>query len=118
MSPLPQVTPSPSVRSTPDTESIWKALAQVNDPEFPISLVDLGLVYGVSRDAGHVHIQITFTAMGCPAMDMIFDDIRARVLQVPGVRDVEIEIVWDPPWNKSRISEHGRDLLTSWGIAV
>ncbi len=101
-----------------DTESIWQALAEVNDPEFPMSLVDLGLVYGVVTDAERVHIQITFTAMGCPAMDMILDDIRARVLQVPGVREVEIEIVWDPPWNKSRISEYGRELLTSWGIAV
>lgn len=104
--------------TTPDTESIWQALAEVNDPEFPMSLVDLGLVYGISRDGERVHIQLTFTAMGCPAMDMILDDIRSRVLQVPGVRDVEIEIVWDPPWNKSHISEQGRDLLMSWGIAV
>ncbi len=103
---------------TPETESIWQALAEVNDPEFPMSLVDLGLVYGVTCEGGHVHIRTTFTAMGCPAMDMILDDIRARLRQVPGVREVEIEIVWDPPWNKSRISEHGRELLMSWGIAV
>lgn len=115
---LPSAAPSPAAARTPETEGIWQALAEVNDPEFPMSLVDLGLVYGVARDGEHVHVQLTFTAMGCPAMDMILDDMRARLLQVPGVREVEIEIVWDPPWNKSCISEYGRELLTSWGIAV
>ena len=100
------------------TENLWRALEQVNDPEFPMSLVDLGLIYGVAQENGRVHIKLTFTAMGCPAMEMILDDIRARLLQEPGVRDVEIEIVWDPPWNKSRLSERGRELLQSWGIAV
>lgn len=101
-----------------DNENIWRALEQVNDPEFPMSLVDLGLIYGVAHENGRVFVKLTFTAMGCPAMEMILDDIRARLLQEPGVRDVEIEIVWDPPWNKSRLSEHGRELLQSWGIAV
>ncbi|CAG0971331.1 Fe-S protein maturation auxiliary factor SufT [Anaerolineae bacterium] len=101
-----------------DNENIWRALEQVNDPEFPMSLVDLGLIYGVAQENGRVFVKLTFTAMGCPAMEMILDDIRARLLQEPGVRDVEIEIVWDPPWNKSRLSERGRELLQSWGIAV
>ena len=101
-----------------DTENLWNALSEVNDPEFPMSLVDMGLIYGVAQDGDRVHIKLTFTAMGCPAMDMILDDIRARLLQEPGVREVEIEIVWDPPWNKSHLSENGRELLRSWGIAV
>ncbi len=99
-------------------ESLWRALEEVNDPEFPMSLVDMGLVYGVRRQGGCVHVDISFTAMGCPAMDMIFDDIRARLLQEPGVESVEIETVWDPPWTKARLSERGRELLLSWGIAV
>ena len=101
-----------------DTENLWNALSEVNDPEFPMSLVDMGLIYGVAQDGDRVHIKLTFTAMGCPAMDMILDDIRARLMQEPGVGEVEIEIVWDPPWNKSRLSENGRELLRSWGIAV
>ncbi|MBI4788095.1 MAG: metal-sulfur cluster assembly factor [Chloroflexi bacterium] len=101
-----------------DTQSIWAALAEVNDPEFPMSVVDLGLIYGVAREGDCVRVKLTFTAMGCPAMDMLLDDIRARLLQEPGVARVEIEIVWDPPWTKSRLSEHGRELLQSWGIAV
>lgn len=101
-----------------ETEKLWRALEQVNDPEFPMSLVDLGLVYGVFRDGTKVHVQITLTAMGCPAMDMILEDIRARLLQEEDVKEVEIEIVWDPPWNKSMLSERGREMLSSWGIAV
>jgi phenylacetate-CoA oxygenase PaaJ subunit len=100
------------------TENLWRALEEVHDPEFPMSVIDMGLVYGIDREGEQVRVKVTFTAMGCPAMDMILDDIRARLLQEPGVREVQIEIVWDPPWNKSRLSEHGRELLRSWGIAV
>ncbi|MBI5029605.1 MAG: metal-sulfur cluster assembly factor [Chloroflexi bacterium] len=100
------------------SENLWRALAEVNDPEFPMSVVDLGLIYGVAQEKETVNIKITFTAMGCPAMDMILDDIRVRLLQEPNVRNVQFEIVWDPPWNKSRLSDHGRELLKMWGIAV
>ena len=102
----------------PDTSNLWSALEEVNDPEFPMSVVDMGLVYGVARENDCVRVQITFTAMGCPAMDMILDDVRARLLRESGVKEVQIEIVWDPPWNKSRLSERGRELLKMWGIAV
>jgi len=83
-----------------------------------MSVVDLGLIYGVAQENERVNIKITFTAMGCPAMEMILDDIRARLMQEPGVRDVQFEIVWDPPWNKARLSANGRELLKMWGIAV
>ncbi len=83
-----------------------------------MSIVDMGLVYGVSRENDRVRVEITFTAMGCPAMQMILDDLRARLLQEPGVRDVEIEIVWSPPWNKSRLSPRGKELLSAWGVTV
>ena len=100
------------------TDNLWRALEEVNDPEFPMSIVDLGLVYGVAQENNSVRVQLTFTAMGCPAMDMILDDVRARLSREPGVREVQIEIVWDPPWNKSRLSARGRELLQMWGIAV
>jgi phenylacetate-CoA oxygenase PaaJ subunit len=101
-----------------ETRNLWAALEEVHDPEFPMSLVDLGLIYGVTREQGRVQVKVTFTAMGCPAMDMILDDIRERLLREPGVEEVEIEIVWDPPWNKSRLSERARELMRRWGIAV
>jgi metal-sulfur cluster biosynthetic enzyme len=101
-------------------ESLWRALGEVNDPEFPISVVDMGLIQGITLDAasGRVRVALTFTAMGCPAMEMILDDVRARLLREPGVREVRIEIVWDPPWTKARLSEVGRARLRQMGIGV
>ncbi|PZR84909.1 MAG: benzoyl-CoA oxygenase [Candidatus Nephthysia bennettiae] len=84
----------------------------------PINLVDLGLVYGVEVGEGTVRLRLTFTAMGCPATDMIMDDIQARLLREPGIERVDIELVWDPPWTSSRLSDEGRDTLRAWGLAV
>ncbi|MEP7199880.1 MAG: metal-sulfur cluster assembly factor, partial [Chloroflexota bacterium] len=68
---------------------ILTALRDVADPEFPTSIVDLGLICGVEIDGGKVKVRVTFTAMGCPAMDWIQDDIKARLLQEPGITSVE-----------------------------
>src|ERR1700737_2446475 len=81
---------------------LWNALRDVYDPELPISVVDMGLIVDLKERDGGVDLKLTFTAMGCPAMDFIMDDIRARLLQVPGVEQVEIEIVWEPVWTKAR----------------
>ncbi|HEY7355948.1 MAG TPA: metal-sulfur cluster assembly factor [Ktedonobacterales bacterium] len=100
------------------TDALWDALREVNDPEIPISIVDMGLVVALEQHAGTVALILTFTAMGCPAMDMILDDARARLLQEPGVERVEIEVVWDPPWTPARLTEGGRDTLRMWGIGL
>lgn len=101
-----------------DAQELWRALEDVRDPEFPMSIVDLGLVYGIARHGDLVRVEITFTAMGCPSMDMILDDLRERLLKEPGVNDVDVEIVWSPPWTKSRLSERGKEMLAAWGVAV
>jgi metal-sulfur cluster biosynthetic enzyme len=98
--------------------ALWDALLDVNDPEMGISVVDMGLIVDLHRAGRVVQIKLTYTAMGCPAMEMIEDDIRARLLQEPDVEQVEIEVVWDPPWTKARLTEAGRDALLMWGIAV
>lgn len=97
---------------------LWQALDEVTDPEFPMSIVDMGLIYGLESRGDTVHVRLTFTAMGCPAMDFIIEDIRERLLQEEGVQNVEIEIVWDPPWTKERLSEKGRFMLRTWGVTV
>ena len=97
---------------------VWAALREVDDPEMPINLVDLGLVYGVEVGEGMARVQLTFTAMGCPATDMIMGDIRSRLLEEPGIDEVVIEVVWDPPWSSSRMSDDGRQTLQAWGLAV
>ena len=84
----------------------------------PVNLVDLGVIYGIVEQGGVVEVELTFTAMGCPASEFILDDVRDRLLRESGVREVRIKVVWDPPWTTARMTEAGRDALESWGLAV
>jgi len=97
---------------------LWAALAEIQDPEMPINLVDLGVIYGLTEKEGVVDVDLTFTAMGCPASDFILEDVRERLLREPGVNEVRINVVWDPPWTAARLTEAGRDALEAWGLAV
>jgi len=99
-------------------ERLWAALAEVQDPEMPVNLVDLGLIYAINEHDGVVDVDLTFTAMGCPASDFILEDVRERLLREHGVRDVRVNIVWDPPWSAERMTQAGRDALEAWGLAV
>ena len=99
-------------------ERVWAALAEIEDPEMPVNLVDLGLIYGISEQDGVVDVDLTFTAMGCPASEFILDDVRERLLREAGVREVRITVVWDPPWTVARMTPAGRDALEAWGLAV
>lgn len=100
------------------TQRLWDALAEVHDPEMPVNLVDLGVIYGITEQDGVVAVDLTFTAMGCPAAEFILEDVRDRLLREMGVREVRVNIVWDPPWTVARMTEAGRDALESWGLAV
>jgi metal-sulfur cluster biosynthetic enzyme len=81
-------------------------------------VVDMGLIVALAQHDGIVDLKLTFTAMGCPAMEFIMDDIRERLLQEPGVQQVNIEIVWDPVWTKARLTEEGFEILRTWGISA
>lgn len=104
--------------SVSDTAAVWSALKEVMDPEFPISLVDLGLIYDVRRRDRMVEIDLTFTATACPCMDFIHEDIRERLLREADIDEVKINQVWDPPWTADRISEEGRKVLKNFGVAA
>jgi metal-sulfur cluster biosynthetic enzyme len=110
--------PSRAKVRPPETQSLWTALEDVTDPEFPVSVVDMGLIYDLQREGETVCVRITFTAMGCPCMDFIVHDIRARLLQESDVSTVQIEIAWDPPWTKNRLTEKGRERLQRLGMVV
>ena len=99
---------------------IWRALHEVEDPEIPVSVVGMGLIVAVEYDAAArtARLKITYTAMGCPAMDMIQDDIRARLLREPDIERVEIEVVWDPVWSRKRLSDSAKATMRELGIAV
>jgi metal-sulfur cluster biosynthetic enzyme len=98
--------------------ALWDALREVSDPEIPVSVVDMGLIVDLSEENGVVDLKLTFTAMGCPAMEFIMEDIRERLLREAGVREVRIEIVWEPVWTKARLSEEGLEIMRSWGVSA
>ncbi len=99
---------------------IWRALREVEDPEIPVSLVDMGLIVAVDYEAAirKARLKITYTAMGCPAMEMIQDDIRQRLLREADIESVDIDVVWDPVWSRQRLSEAARATMRELGIAV
>ena len=100
------------------TQRLWAALAEVQDPEMPVNIVDLGLIYAVREEEGLASVDLTFTAMGCPASDFILEDVRERLLREPGISEVAINVVWDPPWTAARMTAAGRDALQMWGLAI
>jgi metal-sulfur cluster biosynthetic enzyme len=97
---------------------LWQALQDVEDPEIPISVVNMGLIVAIDYEDGVVDLKLTFTAMGCPAMEFIQDDIRERLLQEDDVDEVRIEIVWDPVWTRKMIREEAKDRMRELGIVA
>jgi len=100
------------------TGPLWDALREVMDPEIPISLVDLGLIYDVRRDGGTVEVDLTFTATACPCMAFIHFDIEDRLRREPGVEEVRVVETWTPAWTKGRISPEGREALRRFGVSM
>lgn len=96
-------------------EEARDALREVLDPEYPISLVDLGLIRGVEIEDRVAKIKLTYTCMGCPAMDMIQEDVEERLLQMDGIDEVDIEVVWET-WSRKDITPLGRKQLKGVGV--
>lgn len=109
----------PLLRRPDDPDAaLLDLLSEVLDPELPISLVDLGLVYGAWLEGDTAHVDLTFTATACPCMEFIREDVRDRLMREPWIDEVEIREVWDPPWTRDRISERGRERLRTLGVGV
>src|SRR5437660_7293060 len=94
-------------------DEVYSALRKCMDPEIPVNIVELGLVYGVQVRAenNNVDIKMTMTTRGCPLHDTLVNDVKRYVNKVPGVADVNIEIVWDPPWTPEKMSDEGKKLI-------
>lgn len=98
---------------SPDPETVWTQLRKVFDPEIPVNIVDLGLVYSMdierkAEGAYKVLVAMTLTAPGCGMGPAIADDAKSKLLLVPGVDEADVRITWEPPWNQSMISEEGK----------
>ncbi len=94
-----------------EKEQVFDALKRVYDPEIPTDIVNLGLVYDVSIDGDKVAVKMTTTASGCPVGNYMVAQAKRAIGRVEGVKEVEVELVYDPPWQESMISEEGRRML-------
>jgi len=94
-----------------DKEQVFDALKRVYDPEIPADIVNLGLVYDVSIDGDKVAVKMTTTASGCPVGNYMVAQAKRAIKRLEGVKEVEVELVYDPPWQETMISEEGRRML-------
>jgi metal-sulfur cluster biosynthetic enzyme len=97
--------------ATVTEEAVRQALRTVKDPELNLSIIDLGLVYDVEVEDGAVHIRMTLTSPGCPAGPQIMNDIHKTVRPLEGVKDVDIEIVWEPYWTPEKVDPRLRAMM-------
>ena len=111
------VAPAAAAGEAGDLESqVWAQLKTCYDPEIPVNIVDLGLVYDmqiadVHEGGKRIDVKMTLTAPGCGMGTTIAMDARSKLLNLPGIEDAEVEVVWDPPWSPQMISPEGRQLL-------
>jgi FeS assembly SUF system protein len=89
-------------------EDVLEVLREVYDPEIPVNVVDLGLVYGIDIQPERIDVKMTLTALGCPLAGEFMTDVRDHLLSLSGVKDAGVELVYDPPWTPERMSEEAR----------
>ncbi len=114
---LEKPAPSPNESSAPagpvDEKAVWEQLRQCYDPEIPVNIVDLGLVYDCKllpkpEGGNKVEVKMTLTAPGCGMGPAIANDAQSKILSIDGIDEADVQLVWDPPWNQNMISEAGR----------
>ena len=102
--------------STVSAQAIEDSLKQCMDPEVPLSIVDMGLIYGINvSENNDVKIKMTMTTKGCPLHDTMVDDVTRYTKKVPGVNNVQVDIVWDPPWTKDKMSDEAKAMMQKMG---
>ncbi|WP_435153697.1 1,2-phenylacetyl-CoA epoxidase subunit PaaD [Haladaptatus sp. DFWS20] len=114
----PDELPATGEGATGLEERVWDALYDIEDPEMPISIVDLGLIYGVQMEGDSVTVIMTLTYTGCPARKMLTEEIEEAVADVEGVESADLELVWSPPWSIEMVTEQGKDDLREFGLSI
>ena len=109
----------PVAEGVPSQAQILEALKVVKDPEIPVNVVDLGLIYGIDvTPAGNVEITMTLTSVGCPVQDLIRSDAEMAVMRLDGINQVEVEFVLSPPWAPDKMSDDGKRQMRMFGFNV
>ncbi len=107
--PVSTWTPEGETVGKPSEDALIAAIGTVYDPEIPVNVYELGLIYTVDvDDAGQVKVEMTLTAPACPSAQELPEQVREAIMAVPGVNGCEVEVVWDPPWDASRMTEDAR----------
>ena len=102
--------------STVNAEDVRSSLKQCMDPEVPLSIVDMGLIYGIAvNENNDVDIKMTMTTQGCPLHETMVDDVKRYTKKVSGVNNVNVEIVWDPPWTMDKMSDDAKAMMKQMG---
>lgn len=105
-------------RADPFEDELWDVIDEIPDPHIPVSLVEMGMIYDVRATDGDVYVEMTYPCMGCPAYEMIQNDIESCLLVMDGVDEVEIDVVWDPVWSKDMLTEPVREKMRDAGIGL
>ncbi|EJN61061.1 1,2-phenylacetyl-CoA epoxidase subunit PaaD [Halogranum rubrum] len=129
----PEEFPKTGEGATGVEAEIWEALYEVQDPEMPVSVVDLGLIYNVevagsetpeaSRGGGETAgakatVEMTLTYTGCPARDMILNDVRCAAMTASGIDEADVNLRYNPPWNVNMVTDQGKEHLREFGLSV
>jgi metal-sulfur cluster biosynthetic enzyme len=102
--------------STVNVENVRDSLKKCMDPEVPLSIVDMGLIYGIDvTEDNNVNIKMTMTTKGCPLHETMVDDVKRYAKKVSGVNNVDVEIVWDPPWTMDKMSDEAKAMMKTMG---
>jgi metal-sulfur cluster biosynthetic enzyme len=99
-------------------QELWAALDEIPDPHIPVSLVEMAMIYDVYVDGSDVTVEMSYPCLGCPAYDMIQNDIESCLCVLDGVEAVTVEVIWDPVWSKEMLTEHARHELRNAGISL
>jgi ring-1,2-phenylacetyl-CoA epoxidase subunit PaaD len=116
--PMTQTVTQPTLTQPVSAEAVWAVLEQIEDPELPLTVTDLGLIERVEVDGSRVRVLMVPTFSACPAIEVMRRTIRTRLLALPGVRDAQVDVTFETPWTMARLTPRGRERLRAYGLSV
>jgi len=114
----PEDVPATGAGASGVERRVWDGLYEVDDPEMPVSVVDLGLIYGVGVEDGEATVDMTLTYTGCPARSMLTAEIKDAAASPEGVDTANVRLVWSPEWTLNMVTEAGRESLREFGVSI